>query len=183
VTNSAGGAVGSARTTAVLDPAFVEGIKGYPTDEVRRRRDESLAEREFQSYLRRQVQVRQDILVAERSRRDAGREPAPLVEQLTSAMAKGPRTRRSRGEAFRMSLTGADIEEAERQLGVMLPDFSLDDPPALEDDELAEALATLSKVERAVSSRRAKVNRVHDRLQEELKRRYRENPAEIPREL
>ena len=65
----------SERTIAVLDPAFVQGIKEMATDEVRRRRDESFAEREFQSYLRRQVQVRQDILVAERSRREAGREP------------------------------------------------------------------------------------------------------------
>ncbi len=177
------GTVSSARTTTVLDPGFVQGIKVLPTDEVRRRRDESFAEREFQSYLRRQVQVRQDILVAERSRREAGREPQPLVEQLTSALAKRPRTTRSRGEAFRMALTGADIEEAERQLELLLPKFNLDDPPSLEDDELAEALATLSKVERAVSSLRGKVNRVHDRLQEELKDRYRENPAEIPHEL
>lgn len=177
------GMVGSPRTTTVLDPGFVQGIKSLPTEEVRRRRDESFAEREFQSYLRRQVQVRLDILVAERSRREAGREPQPLVEQLTSALTKRPRTARSRGEAFRMALTDADIEEAERQLGVLLPKFNLDDPPSLEDDELAEALATLSKVERAVSSLRAKVNRVHDSLQEELKGRYRENPDEIPREL
>jgi len=175
--------VDSPRTITVLDPAFVQGIRDLPTDVVRRRRDESFAEREFQSYLRRLVQVRQDILVAERSRREAGREPAPLVEQLTSALAKKPRRTRSRGEAFRIALTGADIEEAERQLEVLLPKFSLDDPPSLEDDELAEALATLSKVERAVSSRRAKVNRVHDRLQEELKGRYRENPEEIPRDV
>ena len=123
------------------------------------------------------------FLVAELSRREAGREPQPLVEQLTSVLAKRPRTTRSRGEAFRMALTGADIEEAERQLELLLPKFNLDDPPSLEEDQLAEALATLSKVERAVSSLRAKVNRVHDRLQEELKDRYRENPGEIPREL
>ena len=51
------GTVGSARTTTVLDPGFLQGIKVLPTDEVRRRRDESFAEREFQSYLRRQVQA------------------------------------------------------------------------------------------------------------------------------
>lgn len=82
-----------------------------------------------------------------------------------------------------MALTGADIEEAERQLGLLLPPVNLDDPPSLEDDELEQALSRLSEVEREVSSRRAKVNRVHDRLQEELKRRYRENPEEIPKEV
>jgi len=182
VTDSSG-TVGSARTTTVLDPGFVRGIEVLPTDEVRRRRDESFAEREFQSYLRRQVQVRHDILVAERGRRDAGREPAPLVEQLTSALAKRPKTTRSRGEAFRMALTGADIEEAERQLELLLPKLNLDDPTSLDDDELEEALDALSKIERAVSSRRGKVNRVHDRLQDELKGRYRDNPDEIPREV
>ena len=176
-------AVGSARTSAVLDPAFVQGIKSLPTDEVRRRRDESFAEREFQSYLRRQVQVRQDILVTERGRREAGREPAPIVEQLTTALTKRPRPEGSRGEAFRIALTEADVEEAERQLGVLLPSMNLDDPPSLDNDELDRALEALGEIERAVSSRRAKVNRVHDRLQEELKRRYRENPEEIPRDL
>src|SRR2546423_1284049 len=78
---------------------------------------------------------------------------------------------------------GASSRGSAQQLELLLPKFNLDDSPSLEEDQLAEALATLSKVERAVSSLRAKVNRVHDRLQEELKDRYRENPGEIPREL
>src|SRR5439155_24956762 len=105
------------------------------------------------------------------------------VEQLTSALTKKPRRTRSRGEAFRMALAPADIEEAERQVGSLLPRLNLDDPPALEEDELDEALEALGRAERAVSSLRAKVNRVHDRLQEELKGRYRDNPDEIPRDL
>ena len=48
----------SARITRVLDPAFVEGLTDQPIDELRHRRDEALAEREYQSYLRRLVQVR-----------------------------------------------------------------------------------------------------------------------------
>ena len=37
--------------------------------------------------------------------------------------------------------------------------------------------------ERRVSSDRAAVIRVHDRLQEELKRRYRDDPSQIPKEV
>src|SRR5204863_3814746 len=48
---------GSPRTTRVLDPSFVEHLDESSLAEVRRRRDEALAEREFQSYLRRLVQV------------------------------------------------------------------------------------------------------------------------------
>ena len=63
---------GSPRTTRVLDPSFVEHLDESSLAEVRRRRDEALAEREFQSYLRRLIQVRQDILRSERERRTTG---------------------------------------------------------------------------------------------------------------
>jgi len=171
------------RTAEVLDRSFLEGLEGLPTEEVRRRRDESLAEREFQSYLRRQVQARQDILASERARREAGRESPPLVERLTSALSTGPRSERARGEALRTTLTDSDIEEAEQQLSGLLPGGPQDDPSALDDEELEQSLEELTGAERAVSARRAEVIRVHDRLQEELKRRYREDPSEIPSEV
>src|SRR5438093_1270733 len=80
-----------------LHPSFVEHLDGSSLAEVRRRRDEALAEREFQSYLRRLVQVRQDILRSERERRAAGGVSAPLVERLTSVLSTGP-TGTGRGE-------------------------------------------------------------------------------------
>src|SRR5438093_877670 len=172
--------IGSSRTADVLDPTFLDGLPDLPTEEVRRRRDESLAEREFLSYLRRLLQVRQDVLTAERGQRNSGDAPQPLVDRLTAVLSKGGKPNGTRGEAIRTVLSDADLEEAERQAEAMLPPLNLDQADDMNDDEIERAVRSLAGAERAVSSRRAAVIRVHDRLQEELKKRYRDNPAEIP---
>jgi hypothetical protein len=179
----AAGAPSSSRISAILEPAFSTGLGELPTDEIRRRRDEALAEREFQSYLRRLIQVRQGILAAERDRRSTGAEQEPLVERLTTVLTEGPKGGRARGEALRISLSNADIEDAERQLESLLGDAEMANPEDLEERQLDETLGALGDAERRVSSDRGAVMRVHDRLQEELKRRYREDPGQIPREL
>jgi hypothetical protein len=170
----------SARTASVLDPAFVEALQDLSIDEVRRRRDQAFAEREFQSYLRRLVQVRQDILSAERARRLAGEGPQSAVERVTAALSGGPRPKHSRGEALRSGLTAEDMEEAERQADAVLDQSVANRPEDVGDDDLERALAALSDGERAISAARLAVMRVHDRLQDELKRRYREDPTQIP---
>jgi hypothetical protein len=172
--------IGSSRTADVLDPRFLDGLPDLPTEEVRRRRDESLAEREFLSYLRRLLQVRQDVLAAERGQRKSGDEPEPLVDRLTAVLSKGGKANGTRGEAIRTVLSDADLEEAERQAEAMLPPLNLDEADDMNDEEIERAVRSLADAEHAVSSRRAAVIRVHDRLQEELKQRYRDNPAEIP---
>jgi hypothetical protein len=58
--------------------------------------------------------------------------------------------------------------------------LNLNEADDMNDEEVEQAVRSLAEAERAVSSRRAAVIRVHDRLQEELKQRYRDNPAEIP---
>jgi hypothetical protein len=57
-------------------------------------------------------------------------------------------------------------------------DSALSDPRTLPDDELADVQEKLEAEERTVSSDRRKVLDIHDALQEELKRRFKENPAE-----
>src|SRR5262249_52785948 len=127
---------GSPRTARVLDPSFVEHLEGSSLAEVRRRRDEALAEREFQSYLRRLVQVRQDILRSERERRATGAVQAPLVERLTSVLATGP-TGTGRGEALRVTITDEDIVEAERRVDGLLEEVDLFHPEGVDDAHLA----------------------------------------------
>ncbi len=142
------GATRSGRTAAVLDSAFLDGLEDLSTEEVRRRRDQAFAEREFQSYLRRLVQVRQDILTAERDRRRSGGDSQSAVERVTAA------------------LSGA-----------------ANSPEELGDEELERSLAALTDGERRISTDRLAVMRVHDRLQEELKLRYREDPSQIPQNV
>ncbi|HXF56351.1 MAG TPA: hypothetical protein VNO34_02005 [Actinomycetota bacterium] len=170
---------GFARTEAVLEPSFVEGLDALPVQEVRRRRDRALAEREFLSYLRRLLQVHQDLLRAERDRRAAGAPPPDVVERVRSALVAGPRGR-GRGEAIRVNLPPEDLDEAERWVDRVLgPALGLR-PEELEGEVLGRVLESLEREERAVSERRAAVIRVHDRLQGELRRRYREDPGLIP---
>jgi RsiG-like len=167
------------RTDEVLDPGFVQGLEHLPLEELRRRRDQSLGERDFQSYLRRLVQVRQDILAAEHSRRQAGETPEPLIERLTTVLSRGSRTP-GRGEALRTTVSQEDLEEADRELEALVPAIDFANPHRLPVDELAQAIDTLAQAEHAVSARRVAVLRVHDQIQDELKRRYREDPSLIP---
>lgn len=167
----------SRRTRQVLEPAFLDGISTLSLEEVRRRRVLALAEREFLSYLRRLVQVRKDALTAERQRRVMGSAPQPLLEELQRVLSQGPPRARVRGEAIRVLLPAEDVEEAERRADDMVGRLIVDDPRALEDEQLAEAIDVLARGERAVSADRREVLRVHDRLQAELTHRYREDPS------
>jgi hypothetical protein len=171
---------GSPRTRAVLAGDFVHELEGLDVDELRRRRDEALAEREFLSFLRRLLQVRQDLLLNERARRATGKDVEPLVDRLTSILSEGPQGR-GRGEALRLTLPDEDVAEAERRVNALLPEARLTSLEGLEESELDELLAGLERGQREVSADRSAVIRVHDRLQEELKRRYRADHSQILR--
>ncbi len=168
----------SSRTERVLDPSFVAGLEDLPTEDVRRRRDETLAERDYQSYLRRLIQARQDLLEQEQARRLEGGEPRALVDRLIAVLALGPQGG-SRGEALRLQIPPADIAAAERQMRQLLGPSDLAEPEAMSDEDVSRMLEALRGAERDVSEDRGAVFRVHDRLQGELKRRYRLDPSEI----
>jgi hypothetical protein len=171
---------GSPRTRSVLAEKFVQNLGSLDVDELRRRRDEALAEREFLSFLRRLLQVRQDLLLNERSRRDTGKDVEPLVDRLTSILAEGPQSR-GRGEALRLTLPDEDVVEAERRVNTMLSEARLSSLEGLEENELDGLLKALEAGQREVSADRSAVIRVHDRLQEELKRRYQADHSQILR--
>jgi hypothetical protein len=171
------------RIERVLDPSFVQDLASLDIAELRQRRDDALAEREYQSYLRRLIQVRQDIVRAEHERRLRGGAPQSVVDQLTSVLAEGPPRGPARGESLPLGPSADDMEEAERRADAAPGGVSLSDLQALDDAELERALEALGAVEREVSSSRAGVLRAHDELHEELKRRYREDPSLIPTEV
>ena len=89
------------RIDHIRRPEFVEAAQDLPLDELRRRRDECLAEREYLSFLRRLLQGRAEILRAELERRD-GMAEGPLVEGLATILggdAQGPGAARPSGWA------------------------------------------------------------------------------------
>lgn len=170
------GQVGNRRIDRIRRPEFVQGLSELSLDELRGRRDECYAEREYLSLLRRLVQGRAEILRAEVERRGSGADAGSLVDELStilSSESQGP----SRGEAVKVGVPEEEMLLARRSVERLVADAEISDPGALDDDRLAAAVDLLVREEREVSAARNDVLHVMDELQEELKRRYREDPS------
>jgi hypothetical protein len=164
------------RIDHIRSPGFVESLGELPLEELRHRRDDCLAEREYLSLLRRLVQGRAEILKAEVERRGGAGDQAPLVERLADILAgesQGP----ARGEAVRISVPEDEMLLARRRVERLVADTGLSDPGSLDDDRLAGAVEMLAREEREVSEARGDVMTVLDVLQDELKRRYKDDPS------
>ncbi len=166
------------RIDRIRDPAFVEGLEELSLEELRARRDECLAEREYLSFLRRLVQGRAEILRAELERRASGGGDGSLVERLAEILSSEPQGP-ARGEAVKIGLPDEEVLLARRRVERVVSDAAISDPTKLDDEHLAEAADLLVREEREVSRTRAEVIAVLDRLQDELKRRYREDPTRV----
>ena len=163
------------RIDRIRDPSYLDGIEGHALDDLRARRDECMAEREYLSLLRRLVQGRAEILKAELSSRGSG-DDRPLVDRLSEILASDqPAT--SRGEAMRVTLPEEEMLLARRRIERLVADAGISDPSELDDERLQQAIEVLAGEEREVSAQRSDVHRVLDALQEELKRRYKEDPS------
>ena len=163
------------RIDRILDPSYLEGIGSLPLPDVRALRDECMAEREYLSLLRRLVQGRAEILQAELTSRGGG-DDRPLVDRLADILASDqPAT--SRGEAMRVTLPEEEMLLARRRVERLVADAGLSDPTELDDAQLEDAVGLLADEEREVSTKRAEVLRVLDTVQDELKRRYKEDPS------
>lgn len=168
------------RIDRVLSPGFVEGLEELSLAELRARRDDCLAEREYLSLLRRLVQGRAEILAAELAARRGGeRGPEPMSERLARILAPEDPRGPSRGEAVRVGVPEPEVLAARRRVERLVADAGLSDPTALSDADLERAVATLEAEEREVSRQRAAVIAVLDTLQGELKRRYREDLSQV----
>jgi hypothetical protein len=164
------------RIDRIGEPSFVEGLEGLPLDDVRARRDECLAEREYLSLLRRLLQGRAEILRAESESRAAGTAPH-LVDRLAEILADDDHPVTSRGEAVRIGVPEDEMLLARRRVEKLAGDVELSDPAVLDDDALASAIEALVNEEQGVSDARRTVIDVLDVLQDELKRRYKEDPS------
>jgi len=163
------------RIDRIRDPSYLDGIEGQSLENVRALRDECMAEREYLSLLRRLVQGRAEILKAELASRGTG-DARPLVERLSEILASDqPVT--SRGEAMKVSLPEEEMLLARRRIERLVADAGISDPSELDDDQLEEAVEVLAGEEREVSTQRGDVHSVLDALQDELKRRYKEDPS------
>jgi len=168
---------GQRRIDRIREAAYVEHIDALSLDDLRSRRDECLAEREYLSLLRRLVQGRAEILRAEVDARDSDEDKGPLVDRLAQILAGDERQSPARGEAVKIGLPEEEMLIARRRIERLVADAGISDPSVLDDANLASAVELLATEEREVSTARSDVIRVLDTLQDELKRRYREDPT------
>lgn len=166
---------GNRRIDRIREPSYLEGIDSKSLEDVRSLRDECMAEREYLSLLRRLVQGRAEILKAELASRGSD-DHRPLVDRLSEILASDEPTT-SRGEAMHVSLPEEEMLLARRRIERLVADAGISDPTELDDPKLEEAIELLAGEEREVSAQRTDVLRVLDALQDELKRRYKEDPS------
>jgi anti-sigma-K factor RsiG len=169
---------GKRRIDRIREAGYLTGLGDLSIDELRDKRDECMAEREYLSLLRRLVQGRTEILRAELESRGSGEDAGPIVERLASILSGDDHERApSRGEALRLGVPEEELLLARRRVERLVADAGLSDPTALDDVALDEAVKLLGEEERTLSGARGDVIRVLDAVQDELKRRYKEDPT------
>jgi hypothetical protein len=168
---------GHRRIDRIRSGSYVEELGALDLESLRAKRDECLAEREYLSLLRRLVQGRAEILKAELDARSSDSEHAPLIERLATILAGDESSGGSRGEAVRVSVPEEELTLARRRVERLVADAGISDPSALDDERLEAAVQVLLAEEREVSQARGDVIRVLDTVQDELKRRYKDDPS------
>ena len=165
----------------ILDPAYIAGIDGLALTEVRRRRDHANEVETGLSYLRRLVQGRLDIVLAEQQRRSSGLPPdglAGMVDRLPEILGDHVHAPGFGRLTTIMAPGEVDADLLERIEAVM-PTERMSHLPDLGDDEVAALSAGLETVEREVSAQRRSLHEVLDALQEEIVRRYKSGEANV----
>ena len=169
---------GKRRIDRINRPEFVQGIDDLDLVDLRERRDECREELEHLSMLRRYVQSRAEILKGELARRhgDGG---GSLLDNLAEILSADDHPSSSRGGAMRLHVPDDEMLLARRRVEKLVAESGVTDPASLTDAQIDEAVASLRTEEQAVSADRAEVIRVLEVLQDELKRRYKDDPASV----
>ena len=172
----------SASLEAFLDPELLDGLTGWPLDRVRALRDEAQQVEGGLSYVRRMVQGRLDIVGAEMERRREGGDPGDLsglIAQLPDLLADPQRSPGAAPRSPRSLDVGAVSDELAAQLAHIVDVDALAALRSLDDETLDATVSRVVEFEHWVSERRRRVQAVHDALQAEIARRYRDGEATV----
>jgi hypothetical protein len=170
---------GNRRIDRIKRADYAQGLEELSLDDVRDRRDECRAELEYLSLLRRMVQGRAEILKAEVERRRDPQDSGSLVDRLAEILAPDESHVSSRGAAVQVGVPDDELAIARRRVERLVADAGISDPGSLPDDSLATAVDLLFAEERSVSADRAQVIGVLEAVQDELKRRYKEDVSQV----
>lgn len=167
---------GARRIDRVLAADYLADVRSRSLSEVRALRNDAEQEESDQSYTRRLIHGRIDILRAEQRRRSG--EFGSIVEQLPKILAEGGRGA-SHGMGRRSGVEPTRFDAHDRYADALATDMRFSDLGERTDTELAEMLATLAAEERIVSTQRRAVQQVMDACSAEIARRYRDGEAEV----
>jgi hypothetical protein len=170
---------GNRRIDRIKRADYAQGLEELSLDDVRDRRDECRAELEYLSLLRRLVQGRAEILKAEVERRRDPQDSGSLVDRLAEILTPDESHVSSRGAAVQVGVPDDELAIARRRVERLVADAGISDPGSLPDDSLATAVDLLFSEERSVSADRAQVIAVLEAVQDELKRRYKEDVSQV----
>ncbi len=158
----------------ITDPAFAEGLRDKPLDELREMRDECREGENELSFERRLCQARIDILSAELDRRTGrghGDLLARLPEILAAERAVGSQEAPLPPRAPQFSVPrNADVPR--RRVEEIVGEQTLARLSQLRPEEIKAIIHPLDEHERTLSERRKRVHDVMDRIQAEIVRRY-----------
>ncbi len=171
----------SASLEALLDPAYLEGLPALPIDEIRNRRDQATEVEVGLSYVRRLVQGRLDIVLAEVRQRETGTsggDLADLVQRLPEILGERVRSPGTGRLPTLMAPAEPELTEMYR-LDEIVDAESLGTLPQRSEAELRHIVDALAEFEHEVSGGRRSVHDVIDQLQDELVRRYKTGEANV----
>jgi hypothetical protein len=166
---------------ALLQPGYLEGLPSLHIDQIRSRRDQATEVEVGLSYVRRLIQGRLDIVLAEVRQRETG-EPGGDVAELVRRLPEilGDRVRGPGTGRLPTLMAPAELELTEvYRLDEIVDADSLASLPLLSDGELGEVVDTLAAFEHEVSAGRRAVHDIIDQLQDELVRRYKSGEANV----
>jgi hypothetical protein len=163
-----------------MDPQYLEGLETWTLDQVRARRDEATETETALSYLRRILQGRLDIVMAEQRHRRAGEsgDVSELVDELPTILS-GNVHAPGLGRLPTLMAPGEVDHQLEARLESILPAAHLARLDEIDPEELDRCAIELTEFERFVSGQRRAVLDVLDRLQDEIVRRYRSGEATV----
>jgi hypothetical protein len=165
----------------LLAPEYLAALDDLPIEDVRFRRAECTEVETVLSYMRRLVQGRLDIVLAEQRRRDEGGAPetvADLVNRLPSIL--GDRVHAPGMGRLSPLIVPGDLDADQvARVEEALPTRRMSQLHEATDAELAGMKDALVRLERDVSGQRRALHEVLDHLQEEVVRRYKTGEANV----
>ena len=166
----------------VMAPDYVDGLPELSIDEVRVRRGDCQELEVGFSYLRRLVQGRLDIVLAEFERRGAGEarsDAGAIVDNLSGILGERVRAP-GLGRLPTLLVPSDDVGESLlAELDAVADAGRLGRLAELDDEALRTLADDLGALERSVSDRRRALHERIDALQEEIVRRYRTGEATV----